>query len=230
MKSLFVAAAAAGLAVSTAQAQFTTIDLSSIVNGSRSNSLLLNGSTLPFGNQNFAGVPFAMQGSSDPNTNWAWYANIAANGGSATTSVTIPVGVFGVTDVYSLISTFWGRAGSTSYASVTFNGSAGATYTYNLFGNSDVRDYNQNIFTNAINGTTTIEVFNNGSGQRVDRQQFVLPAAFASQTLDTITITDTGAPQLQRVFLTGLTVESVPAPAGASLIGLGLLAAGRRRR
>lgn len=230
MKSVFAGAIAAGLAVSAAQAQFTTIDLSSIVNGGRDNSLLVNGSTLPYGNQTFAGVPFAMQGSSDTSTNWAWYANIAAGGTNATVTATIPVGVYGVTDVYSLMNTFWGQGGPNSYASITFHGSAGASYTYNLVGNSDIRDYNQNVWTNAYNNTTTIEVFNNNSGQRVDRQQFALPAAFLTQTLDTVVIRDTGNANFQRVFLSGLTVSSVPAPAGASLIGLGLLAAGRRRR
>jgi hypothetical protein len=228
MKRVLFAALVAGLAASVAQAQYTTVDLSGVVNGGRP---VINGSTFPYGNQTFAGVPFAMLGSSDVDTHWAWYAHNAAGGTNAVVTATIPVGVYGVSDVYSLMNTLWGQYGPSSYASITFNGSAGTSYTYNLVGNWDIRDYNQSFFwTNSINNTTTIQVFNNNLGQRLDRQHFALPAAFLTQTLDTVVIRDTGGANFQRVFLAGLTVSSVPAPAGASLIGLGLLAASRRRR
>jgi hypothetical protein len=227
MKRVLFAALVAGLAASVAQAQYTTVNLSGVVNAGRP---VINGSTFPYGNQTFAGVPFAMLGSSNVNTPWAWDARVAAGGTNAVVTVTIPVGVYGVSDVYSLMNTLWGQGGPSSYASITFNGSAGTSYTYNLVGNRDIRDYNQNSWTNSINNTTTIQIFNNGIGQRLDRQRFALPAAFLTQTLDTVVIRDTGRSNFQRVFLAGLTVSSVPAPASASLIGLGLLAASRRRR
>ena len=83
----------------------------------------------------------------------------------------------------------------------------------------------------AINGTTTINVFNNGSsGQRLDKQLFVLPAAFASETLTEIKLIDTGATNVQRIFLAGVTVQTVPLPGALLLLGgtLGCLIGFRR--
>jgi uncharacterized protein (TIGR03382 family) len=216
---------------SAALADFQIIDIDSHRNGGRDNTLLANGGNLPIGNQTFAGVPFDMGGGPSLSDPWAYYAHVDAGGNVGAVSETFDINVFGVTDVYTLMSTFWGAAGPNSFVSVTFNGSDGAVATFNLVGNVDLRDYNFNpTYTTVINGTTTIEVFNNGQGQHVDRQQFTLPAAFASQTLTTMVLTDTGQPNFQRVFMTGLTVEYIPAPAGLALLGMSLAAAARRRR
>lgn len=216
---------------SAALADFQIIDIDSHRNGGRDNTLLANGGNLPIGNQTFAGVPFDMGGGPSLSDPWAYYAHVDAGGNVGAVSETFDINVFGVTDVYTLMSTFWGAPGPNSFVSVTFNGSDGAVATFNLVGNVDLRDYNFNpTYTTVINGTTTIEVFNNGQGQHVDRQQFTLPAAFASQTLTTMVLTDTGQPNFQRVFMTGLTVEYIPAPAGLALFGMGLAAATRRRR
>jgi hypothetical protein len=56
----------------------------------------------------------------------------------------------------------------------------------------NIRDYNNDGNTNTIDDTTTVQVWDNGLGQRLDRQQYILPAAFASQVLNSVTITDTG--------------------------------------
>ncbi len=100
-----------------------------------------------------------------------------------------------------------------------------------LVGHSDIRDYNQYTWTNTINDTTTKEVFSNGAGQRLDMQSYALPGAFASETLTSIVLDDTGANNFQRILVAGLTVKTIPAPglAGMSLIGAVTLA-GRRRR
>lgn len=231
MKIVCIAAMIAAASASTALADFQIIDIDSHRNGGRDNSLLANGGALPVGDQTFGGVPFDMGGGPSLSDAWAYYAHIDAGGIGGTVVEAFDIGVFGVTNVYSLMSTFWGQVGPNSYVSVTFNGSAGASTTFNLVGNTDIRDYNFNpMWTTTINGTTTVEVFNNGQGQHVDRQQFALPAAFASQTLTQMIITDTGSPNFQRMFMTGLTVETVPAPAGLALMGLGLSAAARRRR
>ena len=83
--------------------------------------------------------------------------------------------------------------------------------------------------TNSINGTSTVEVFNNNQGQRLDMQSYTLPAGFASETLTSIVLADNGGDQFQRVFVTGLTVLT-PTPGAAAVLGLGGLAALRRRR
>lgn len=231
MKLVCIAAMIAAASASTAMADFQVIDIDAHRNGGRDNSLLGNGANLPVGEQVFAGVPFDMGGGPSLSDPWAYYAHVDAGGNVGEVSETFDIGIFGVTDVYTLMSTFWGAVGPNSYASVTFNGSDGAVAIFNLVGNVDIRDYNFNpSYTTIINGTTTIEVFNNGQGQHVDRQQFTLPAAFATQTLTNMVLTDVGQPNFQRIFMTGLTVETIPAPAGLALLGMGLTAAARRRR
>ena len=173
--------------------------------------LIINGSTFPTGTQNFGGVPFAIP--AGPNNYWAGAA--AANFGPGTVSLTIPVGVPGVTSVFTVLDTMWGWAGPNAYLFITFNGSNGATETVPLVGNVKVRDYNNDGNTNTINNTSTIQVWDNGLGQRLDRQEYILPAAFASQTLTSVTITDTGnegnGTDGSRAVLAALTVSTCDA-------------------
>jgi hypothetical protein len=173
--------------------------------------LIINGSTFPTGAQNFGGVPFAIP--SGPNNYWA--AAAAANFGSGTVSLTIPVDVSGVTSVFTLLNTMWGWAGPNAYLFITFTGSNGATETVPLVGNVNVRDYNNDGNTNTIDNTSTTQVWDNGLGQRLDRQEYILPAAFASQTLASVTITDTGnegeGTNGSRAVLAALTVSTCDA-------------------
>jgi hypothetical protein len=173
--------------------------------------LIINGSTFPTGAQNFGGVPFAIP--SGPDNYWA--AAAAANFGPGTVSLTIPVDVSGVTSVFTLLNTMWGWAGPNAYVFITFNGSNGATETIPLVGNVNVRDYNNDGNTNTINNTSTMQVWDNGLGQRLDRQEYILPAAFAGQTLASVTITDTGnegnGTNGSRAVLAALTVSTCPA-------------------
>jgi hypothetical protein len=169
------------------------IDISSLANEpwtyvGPNDFLIINGSTFPTGTQNFGGVPFAIP--TGPNNYWA--AAAAANFGPGVVSLTIPVGVSGVTSVFTVLNTMWGWAGPKAYLFITFNGSNGTTETVPLVGNVNVRDYNNDGNTNTINNTSTIQVWDNGLGQRLDRQEYILPPAFASQTLASITIIDTG--------------------------------------
>jgi hypothetical protein len=181
------------LSAAVARAGEVTVDLSSLANepwtfSGPGGAGIINGNTFPTGAQNFGGVPFAI--SAGPNNYWNGAA--AANFGSGTVSLTIPVGVYGVTSVFTLLNTIWGWAGPTPYLYITFTGSNGATETVPLVGNVRVRDYNNDGNTNTINNTSTVQVWDNGLGQRLDRQEFILPATFATQTLTSVTITDTG--------------------------------------
>jgi hypothetical protein len=45
-------------------------------------------------------------------------------------------------------------------------------------------------------------------GQRLDMQIFKLPTSFAGKTLVDVTITDNGAPHVQRSFLAAMTVST----------------------
>lgn len=182
-----------------AQAQFTSIPFT--YNAQFATSGINNGSTFPTGNQTLGGVPFSIP--SGQNNYWSAYVQ----GGANPITLTIPVGLANVDQIHTLINTYWGQAGPNSYASLTFTYSDGSSFSMALIGNVDIRDYNNYIWTNSINGTTTINVFDNGKGQRLDKQQITVPASMVSKTLQTITVSDTGGTNFQRVFLSGLTVH-----------------------
>jgi hypothetical protein len=167
------------------------------------------GSNYPTGSQNFGGVPFSIP--AGPNN--YWNAGAAADFGSGTVSITIPVGIAGVTSAFTLLNTMWGQPGPAAYISVTFNGSAGATYSQPLVGNVNVRDYNVGGYTNTIDNTSTIQVWDNEptTTDRLDRQEFILPPTFASQVLTSVTITDSGNEDLSRAAFAGLTVSTCQA-------------------
>jgi hypothetical protein len=218
--------ACASLAVACASgaataAVFHVVDLSAVYNGSAGG--LTGGLGYPLGTQDLGGVPFQL---SDTHDSYFWGAGI--QGGPNPITLEIGVGVFGVRTGYTLIGTAWGSARGGLLA-VEFIGSDGAFASFDLVGDEDVRDYNQNRFTNSINGTSTVNVFNTGTGQRLDRQRFDLPSDFWDETLETVRIVDTGADGLSRALLFGATVE-VPAPGTGVALVCSVTLASRRRR
>ena len=128
--------------------------------------------------------------------------------GAGVVSVTIPVGVSGVTSAFTLMNTMWGQPGPNASAFVTFTGSNGATVTQPLVGGVNIRDHNNDGYQNTINNTSTVQAWTNGEGQRLDRQEYILSAAFASQVLTSVTITDAGDENFSRVAFAGLTVST----------------------
>jgi hypothetical protein len=184
---------AIALAASSARAGEIPIDISALVNepwtfSGPDGAGIINGSTYPTGSQNFGGVPFSNP--AGPNNYWEGAA--AANFGPSVVTLTVPVGVSGVTSAFTLLNSMWGHAGPPAYLFITFTGSDGASVTQPLVGNVNVRDYNNDGNTNTINNTSTTQVWTNGLGQRLDRQEYVLPAEFATQVLTSVTITDAG--------------------------------------
>ena len=155
--------------------------------------------------------------------NNAWLGAVAAECGAGAVRLTIPVGVQGVTSVFTLLNSMWGQFGPQAYLFVTFEGSDGASWTVPLVGNVNVRDYNNDGGDNSINNTSTVQVWTNGEGQRVDRQEYILPAAFATQVLTRVAITDTGneppATAASRAIFSALTVSTCRAYA-AETIGI----------
>ncbi len=210
----------AGLANAAAKSKLTTIDISSVADttwcGAPSGGFI-NCSTFPFGEQTYDGIPFLIPGNAQGTANNLWSADVEADGGSGTVSVTVPINVAKVKTVYTLMNTFWGTSQS-GLLSVTFIGSGGATWTANLVGNANIRDYNQNGNTTnsilcqlpgGVGQSATINAWVNGDGQRLDAQVFELPAALAKQTLVSMTITDSGNAGEQRGFLAALTVSTL---------------------
>jgi hypothetical protein len=104
-----------------------------------------------------------------------------------------------------------------------FFGSDGAYISRDLVGGFDIRDFLQNIFTNTINSPNTQNVFTSSGTKgtvRLDNQAFDLPAGFLDETLDTVRLTDTGRPKVQRTWLAGITVETIPEPTTTVLFSL----------
>ena len=197
----------------------TSIDISSFADttwcGAPAGGFI-NCSTFPFGEQTYDGIPFLIPGNAQGTASNIWAADVEAGGNSGTVSVTVPINVAKVKTVYTLMNTMWGT-GASGLLSVTFTGSGGATWTVDLTGNVNVRDYNQNGSTTnsilcqlpgGVGKTGTINAWVNGDGQRLDEQVYELPAALAKQTLVSMTITDSGNAGEQRSFLAALTVST----------------------
>lgn len=205
-----------------ASAQVTTIPLPTY--NARLQTFGTAGSAFPEGDVTLGGIAFSIPAGTGVLN--VWDSESVVVPGPNPHTLVVPVNVFGVQTVYSLVNTLWGSfAPAPGLASIQFNGSLGASYTVNLVGNVDVRDFLFNVFTNSINNTTTTNVFNAGSGfgnaVRLDMQSIVLPAEFQTQTLTDITFIDNGADGTQRIFVSGLSVAAaaVPEPSSMLLIG-----------
>jgi hypothetical protein len=199
-----------------ANAATKTISISSFVNDSWCGRALLDCSTFPYGTKHYDGIPYVILGNKQGAVNTAWFASDAAGQGGGTVSITIPVNVAKVKTVYILMNTEWGST-QTGLISITFTGSGGATGTYALTGGVNIRDYNNGSYTNTcicqlpggVGQSGAINAWTNSPGQqRLDEQIYELPASFATQTLQSITITDSGNENVQRAILTAVTVST----------------------
>lgn len=216
-----ILAAAARMMAVPANAAFHAVTLAGVSNGDWASQDFY---TIPAGFAVLGAAPFLIADAGNGARYWT------AAGQTGTVMLTMPVSIFGATHGFTLMNTFWGVAGG-GFQSVTFNATGGVSATFVLVGDDDVRDYLNNDYTNAINGTSTIETFTKGS-RHLDRQLFVLPTSFATQTLTLVVFTDTGADGVSRMTLTGLTIHSVPEPQSWALMiaGFGLVGAMARRR
>ncbi|MBN1125754.1 MAG: hypothetical protein JXA82_12160 [Sedimentisphaerales bacterium] len=161
---------------------------------------------LPTGDIDLGGVPFCIP---DGSNGWT------SSQGSGTVFVDIPVNLMNIREVHTLINTSWGEVGP--YTKLEFYGDQGAYYAKNLYGNSDIRDWLNNVYINSINNTTTINVWSGtavtsqtGKACRIDKQMIILPAAFANQILTHVRLSDWGDTNLHRAFLSGMTVGQEP--------------------
>jgi hypothetical protein len=96
--------------------------------------------------------------------------------------------------VYMLMNTGYGQSGITN-ATIEFKGTGGAQKIVRLVGNTTVRDYNNWVWTNTINGKTAQEWWTNtlnpqpqDQSHREDAHMFDIGSAFAGQTLKQIII------------------------------------------
>jgi hypothetical protein len=159
----------------------------------------------PSGSVTLGGVPFVIEAEGAN----CWSSAIKNSG---LVSIDIAIGEYGVKNVDTLMNSLWGRVGPKTR--VEFFGSNDAYYSKDLVGNSDIRDFFNNVYTNSINGTTTTRVWYSdtasGGRCRMDKQFIELPRVFEMETLDFIRISDWGSQDNHRAFITGLTLELDP--------------------
>ncbi len=204
------------LGTALANATQKKISISSFVNNNWCGEALLDCSTFPYGTKHYDGIGYTVLGNKKGTVNTAWFAAVAAGQGGGTVSITIPVNVANVKTVYTLMNTEWGSTES-GLLTIKFTGSGGATWTFDLTGGVNVRDYNNGNFTNTcicqlpggVGQSAAINAWTDSAGQqRLDEQVYELPSAFATQTLESITITDSGNENVQRAILAAVTVST----------------------
>jgi hypothetical protein len=173
---------------------FREIPLTNVINY----NLASEGFNTPRGNVILGNVPFQLpiQG------NTSWNANVGF--GPNPRTVLIPIQQSGVKNIYSLINTFWGSP-SGIHARIILQFSDGTTQIKELQGNSDIRDFRQNNYTNTINNLTTVNVYNSGS-DRLDMLRISVNDTNTIKVLSSILIEDNGTQGFQRIVLSGLTL------------------------
>ena len=241
----FVAPTLFALAVCVANAHADTVtDITIPYGGGTANpagswATQINGGSIvaaPKAGNTGTGITFA---------NWSGSFNEIDNGTSRTFTFT-PVPLNTTAEVHSLLNTFYGS--TANEGTVTFTNDAGSQVSYGLVGDQTIRDYNNNVYTDDLLGynteaglgaVTAANWWNNGQGQRLDVQTFVLPSSWAGTDLSSITLADP-ANSGGIDILSALQVDDVtapmptvtPEPGSLWLLGTGCLAAGglTRRR
>lgn len=219
-----LAAAALLAAAPLAHAGYTTLALPSLDTDIR--TATGGAPYLPLfpGTPTFNGTPFQL--AVDANGNTSFFGQ----------TMDIPVGVFGVTQAYTLINSTFGQLGAVN-GSIEFLGSDGAYLKVDLVQGVNIRDYLNNVFNNSIDGVHAVVAFEQDR-VRLDEQIVSLPADFADETLATIRFTSlllgnpVGNPFIVAATVRTADVTTVPEPAGLALTlaALGLAAGARRRR
>jgi hypothetical protein len=233
MKAKILVAGLALAAAAPAFASYTTVDISTYVNGSVAiapDSFPIGTST---GNQG-SGIPFqTAPNPNDPSLMGTWLAP------SDNASLVVDLSgldITGQASFYALLNNYYGTPGADEY-NITITATNGDHVSYMSIGGVDTRDYNQNVFTNTI-ASTTFPWFDNGhpDPQRLDLREFTLPTSFAADTIASFTITQNNNGDI--ALFSGLTfsdepiVTSVPEPGSLAMLlaGVGMLAVGARRR
>lgn len=175
------------------------IDISTLVNSQQIWSL----DRVPYGARILDGIPFLFPENKKP----VWMADTAAGGGAAPVTLSIPVNRRSVSRAYFLLNSQWGQPGPASYLAIEFAGDRGARFVKPLVGGVDIRDYHRGIYVNSINGTTSRVAYEISGVEYIDMVTVDLPAEFHDQTLQTITLRDTGRHNFQRAILRAVTVQ-----------------------
>jgi hypothetical protein len=176
------------------------------------------------GRQVLGGVPFNLLPAS-ANNSWDAIGNTAA-GDNRTQIMNLPVKIYGVTAVDTLINTSWGNLGT--LVALTFTCSDGTSYTFNVTPGGEIRDWHDGAYVNSLADYTiasqvysNVSLADNTTPARIDLQHIPLPSAFFTRVLTNINLTDNGVTGnddsayshsigAQRAFIYGVTVTAPP--------------------
>ncbi len=218
-----IALAAVVACAPLAQAAFTTLTLPTLNLDIRTATDGASYNPLFPGTQTWNGTPFQLD--VDANGNTIFSVGV----------LNIAVGIFGVTQAYSIINSGFGAFGSNN-GSMEFFGTNGSYYKVDLIQGTNIRDHYDGFFNNTIDNVTAIAAFNLGPGRaRFDEQIYNLPMAFANETLNTIRFTSVDLGANGQAFIAAATVRtadatSVPEPGSIALVLAGLGLAGWQRK
>lgn len=129
-------------------------------------------------------------------------------------TLTIPVGIYGVATVYTLMNTATGQLGA-QVGTLTAIGSNGAIQSFALIEGDNIRDHYYGNYVNSISANYVSLNVAGGSQPgtaHLDMQAFALNSEFAQQTLTSITFSGAGGNPQGVPFIAGLTVSAVPEP------------------
>jgi hypothetical protein len=203
---LAVGIAAISLQSASAALSFTQLDLNGNYRMSTPGSI----AGFPLGNQTYlGGVPFTQNDLQGQVWNGAFLSDGVTSSGNTTQTLTLNTNVADARGFYSVINTFWGQPGPASYASITFGFSDSSSFSKNLVGDVDIRDFNyKGLWTTQINNTSTRNVYlNSPASYALDRQWYDF-GVHRGKTLTSVTFTDTGDASFQRFLLSGATAQS----------------------
>jgi hypothetical protein len=249
MKIFSLIALAVIAAVPQLKAQYTEVDISPDVNADIQQYTLGGNYQLGGTQLNAGGVPFALaELGGNPFTTGVIQSPSSAGGfpsgnvGPFDYTFSLPAGTQ-ATALYSLANTAFGSYG-TLVGSLIVTGTLGETATLNLVEGVNIRDHNNDGFVNTLSDATVLTTdFLGGAPTvlsdqtRLDRQELLLGAAFAGDTIATIDFSGFAQGGDGAAFLAGLTLananvpdSSLPLPLTAGLLVAVLAWAGARRR
>jgi hypothetical protein len=196
-------------------AQYTTVNISSYLNGNVS----ANPSTFPIGlsTGNVGNnIPFHTYAyGSHGYMGFAFLAGTSSPGNSS--SLTINLSSYDLTGqqtIYALLNNYYGHAGVNEY-NVTLNFVGGQSETYQSIGGVNTRDYNYNpttaqtISSTTANWWTNIAIEGQTSFQRLDVREFTILPQYQGLTISSLKLTQVTSSD--PALLAGLTFSTLPA-------------------
>ena len=178
--------------------RYDTIDFSSKFNFNLSTYNTSNFANFASGSQTFDSIPFYF---------YPWAKTL--NGWNATfdssnNPIVLKLLTSGkrISALDLVANTYWGNP-TTSLLKVQFWSLGKIVFQKELIGNIDIRDYEETVWTNVINNTSTVNIWSSNI-IRLDKIKIQLPQKF---NVDSILVVDNGGQALQRVFVMAATVE-----------------------